>query len=182
MELLREIYRELHDTKGRYTYLSFFVGHLPGVLGNTLRGWLASKYMKSCGVNFLAHADVTLQGINKLIVEDNVQIGKGSYLQATGGITLRDDVMLGPCVKIWSVNHTFDCIDIPIYEQGYTHSPVEIGKGVWLGADVFVMPGVVLPEGCIVSAGSVVNKKKYKPYSILSGNPCRMVGTRLEVK
>ena len=52
------------------------------------------------------------------------------------------------------------------------------GRGCWLGADVFVMPGVDLPEGCVVAARSVVAKKAYPPFSILAGYPARVVGRR----
>lgn len=179
MKLLKKIWYEVSSSNGRYAYFNYLINNIPGVLGRQLRGKLASIFMCSCGVNFSVHRNVTLQYIKKLTVGRNVQVGQSCFIQASGGVTLHDDVMLGPDVKIWSVNHIFDRLDLPIYEQGYTYEPVEICKGVWIGANVFIMPGVTLPEGCVVSAGSFVNKKRYKPYSILSGNPCRMIGTRI---
>jgi len=35
-----------------------------------------------------------------------------------------------------------------------------------------------MPDGVVVSAGSVVGKKAYKPYSIITGNPARAIGFR----
>jgi len=180
--ICKKVWYEMSSKNGRYTYFNFFIDNLPGVLGKCLRGKLAAKYLKSCNGFLSVHKNVTLQYLNRMSVGRNVQIGQGAFIQASGEVTIGDDVMIGPDVKIWSVNHVFDSIDVPIYEQGYTFESVEIGHGVWLGANVFVMPGVSLPEGCVVSAGSVVSKKKYKPYSILSGNPCRMIGSRIDNK
>ena len=55
---------------------------------------------------------------------------------------------------------------------------VQIDDGVWIAANAFISPGVHLPEGVIVSAGSVVGKKAYKPYSVIAGNPARIIGFR----
>ncbi len=164
----------------RYELLNSFIESAPGITGQKLRAKLASRYvMDFKGGRVIIHKRVTLQGIHNLSLGKNVQIGNDTFIQATGKVVLGMDVMIGPGSKIWSVNHKFNNIDIPIYEQGYEHEPVTIEDGVWLGANSFVMPGVTIPKGCIVCACTVVNKKKYKPYSILSGNPCRMIGSRL---
>jgi len=54
---------------------------------------------------------------------------------------------------------------------------VTIEDDVWLGANVFVMPGVTIGKGAIVSAGSVVNKS-VPSYAIVVGNPARVIGWR----
>ena len=37
-------------------------------------------------------------------------------------------------------------------------APVVLGRKVWLGASVTVLPGVTIDEGAIVGAGAVVTK------------------------
>jgi len=86
--------------------------------------------------------------------------------------------MTGPSVKIWSVNHNYQKGNILIQDQGQTKDEVVIDDGVWIAANTFISPGVHLPEGAIVSSGSVVGKKPYKPYSIIAGNPARVIGFR----
>jgi acetyltransferase-like isoleucine patch superfamily enzyme len=53
---------------------------------------------------------------------------------------------------------------------------VHIGKGVSLGVNVIVLPGVTIGEGSIIGAGSVV-VKDIPPYSIAVGNPARVLKT-----
>ena len=53
---------------------------------------------------------------------------------------------------------------------------VHIGKGVVLGVNVIVLPGVTIGEGSIIGAGSVV-VKDIPPYSIAAGNPARVLKT-----
>jgi acetyltransferase-like isoleucine patch superfamily enzyme len=86
--------------------------------------------------------------------------------------------MMAPGVKIWSGNHSYRDRAVPIREQGWTEAPVSIGNDVWLASNAFICPGVTLPDGVVVSAGSVVGVKQYPPFSILAGNPARVIGFR----
>lgn len=54
-----------------------------------------------------------------------------------------------------------------------------VGNDVWLGLDAVVMPGVRLGDGCIVAAKSVVTKS-FEPYSIIGGNPARLIRKRFD--
>jgi len=83
----------------------------------------------------------------------------------------------GPDVKVWSVNHRFDDPDTPWQLQGWEAKEVVIEDDVWLGANVFVMPGVIIHKGAIISAGTVVNKS-IPAFALVAGNPGRVVGWR----
>jgi virginiamycin A acetyltransferase len=54
-----------------------------------------------------------------------------------------------------------------------------VGNDVWFGYRAMVMPGVRIGDGAIVGAGAVV-AKDVLPYSIVAGNPARVVRTRFE--
>jgi acetyltransferase-like isoleucine patch superfamily enzyme len=58
-----------------------------------------------------------------------------------------------------------------------TYKPIEIESDSWLGANVTLLPGVTIGQGCIVGAGSVVNKS-LPPYTICVGVPCKPIKTR----
>jgi acetyltransferase-like isoleucine patch superfamily enzyme len=175
---IKEFYWELKDEIGRFNHVNAILKGIPGAIGMKIRAHVIPQYFFSCGQGIIIHENVRYRSVHKLTVGNNVELGVDNFIQASGGVTLEDNVMLGPGVKIWSANHKFEDLAIPIREQGYEYEPVIIGKGTWLGANVFVMPGVTLPEGCVVSAGSVVGKKKYLPFSILAGNPCRAIASR----
>ena len=58
-------------------------------------------------------------------------------------------------------------------------APIIIGENAWLGADVFVGPGVTVGELCVVGARSVV-MKDLPPRMICAGQPCRPLKPRAE--
>lgn len=70
-------------------------------------------------------------------------------------------------------NVSFDNVENRIHTKG-TPKPIIIEDNVWLGANTFVMPGVTIGEGSVVSANSVVTED-IPPYSIARGNPAVVV-------
>lgn len=53
---------------------------------------------------------------------------------------------------------------------------IELGENCWVGMGAVLLAGTQLAEGCVVGAGAVVNFAA-PPYSIIAGNPARVVGT-----
>ncbi len=178
LSFLKRVVWDLQDPIGRFNFFCWFWREYPGLAGQVIRAKILPRYFARVGKDIIIHEGVRFRTVHKLVVGDNCELGVDNFLQAGGGITLGDRVMLGPGVKIWSVNHVFKELDVPISEQGFDEDPVYIGDDCWLGANVFVLPGVELPRGCVVSAGSVVAKKRYPEYAILAGYPARVIGHR----
>lgn len=112
-----------------------------------------------------------------LTIRDHVRCVGGCRITCAGNISIEDDVLLGPEVFITDHNHGMD----PNYRGGYSSQPliikdVRIGKGVWLGQRVCVMPGVTIGEHSIIGANSVVTKD-IPPYTIAVGSPAKAVKT-----
>jgi acetyltransferase-like isoleucine patch superfamily enzyme len=63
-------------------------------------------------------------------------------------------------------------------QGGGSARPVRIGRNVWIGFDACVLPGVMIGEGAVVGARSVV-AEDVPPYAVVAGNPARVV-RRLE--
>jgi len=177
--IIKRLFWDLKDPIGRFNLAVATWGDYPGKAGVNIRRRIYRSQLASMGTGVQIHQGFRVRNVHKLSLGNHVELGVDSFIQAGGEVTLADHVMLGPGVKIWSINHTIDQVDRPISEQGYSREAVSIGEGCWLGANVFIFPGVVLPEGCVVSAGSVVGKKKYPPFAIIAGYPARVIGSRL---
>ena len=79
---------------------------------------------------------------------------------------------------MYSRNHAFDRIDIPMCEQGYLpEKTIVISDDVWIGGHVIILPGVHIGNGAIVGAGAVVTKD-VPQYAIVGGNPAKVIKYR----
>ncbi len=111
----------------------------------------------------------------------NIKIGKNVFInsccrfQDQGGIEIGDDVLIGHNTTITTLNHDFN----PDKRANLTPNGVKIGNKVWIGSDCTILPGVIIEDGAIVGAGSVVTKN-VKANTIVAGNPAKFL-KRIEV-
>lgn len=82
------------------------------------------------------------------------------------------DVSIGPEAAILTLGHEPQSEDF--CDRG---GAVVIGDRVWIGYRSLIMPGVNIGEGAVVGAGAVVTKD-VNPYTIVAGNPARVIGDR----
>ena len=89
-------------------------------------------------------------------------------------ITIGDDVQLTRYVSIYTHGGGNSIRDrIPDFD---IFGKVVIKDRAYIGAFSQIMPGVTIGEGAIVAAGSVVTKSVL-PYTVVGGNPARIIGT-----
>lgn len=115
---------------------------------------------------------------SELEIGDRSGIGVDSFLY--GPVRIGADVMMGPEVLIFTANHCFDRIDVPMRGQG--HQPaceVVIEDDVWIGQRAILLPGVRVRRGAIIAAGAVVTRD-VPAFSIVGGNPARVLRSRLD--
>lgn len=115
----------------------------------------------------------------------NISLGDNSGIginaQIAPYVTIGNDVMMGPDCMIYTSNHGMNRLDIPMWKQPSTEfEPVVIGNDVWIGSRVIILAGVHIGDGSVIGAGSVVTKN-VDPYSIVGGNPARIIRRRGEM-
>ena len=64
-----------------------------------------------------------------------------------GGITIEDDVLIGPGAYLLSVNHGLK----PKQRKELELKPVLIKKNAWIGARATICPGVIVGENTVVA-------------------------------
>ncbi len=178
LRILKEFIWALKDPNLRMAMRYALVRNWPGTFGFSARMRVLKPHFARVGERVRIHEGARFRNIQKISLGEYVTFGVDSFVQAAGGLEIGDYTLLAPGVKVWTTNHVFENPDVIIREQGAEYRGVKIGRDCWLGSDAFIMPGVELGDGCVVSAGSVVGAKKYPDYSILMGNPARVIGNR----
>lgn len=138
-----------------------------------LRNWCVRKFAK-CGGGISIGRRCR---IHKNTVIGNYS-GIGYGCEVNNGVTIGENVMMGPEVLIYTQNHRMDDPDVPMRTQGMRDlKPVLIEDDVWIGARVCILPGVTIGKGSVIGACAVV-ARDIPPYSVAVGNPARVVKTR----
>ena len=107
-----------------------------------------------------------------------IRLGKNIFINHAcsfldiGGITIEDDVQIGPRVNLTSENHPLD----PTDRTTLIPRPVVIKRNAWIGAGATILPGVTIGENAVVAAGAVVSRD-VPPNTVVAGVPAKVVKT-----
>ncbi len=118
-------------------------------------------------------------------VTDKVSIGTRStvnpYAVVRGEVQLGDGVRIGSHACILGFNHNADDPTRPIYTQGTSAKGITIGDDVWIGSHAVILDGVKVGSHSIIAAGAIV-VKEVPEYSVVAGNPARILRDRRNPK
>ena len=139
-----------------------------------VRQFCGRLILRECGKN--VNIEKGAHFSQEVSIGDNSGIGVNA--QIAPYVTIGSDVMMGPECLIYTSNHGMKRQGIPMWKQKSSKTePVVIGDDVWIGARVIILPGVHIGDGSVIGAGSVVTKD-VEPYSIVAGNPARVIKWR----
>lgn len=117
-----------------------------------------------------------------LRLADHVFIGPFCFIEASGGVSLAEGVQITHHVSI--VTHSShraqrllgrSYVDWQGARPGWILGPVNVGPYCFIGPHTVLEAGTTLGRGCVVRAGSVL-RGEYPEFSIIAGNPARVVG------
>lgn len=107
-----------------------------------------------------------------LVMGEFSALGDGVDCYSMGRITIGSKVAVSQRSFLCAGSHDIRSLSRPL-----TTHPIVIQDHVWIAAESFVHPNVVIREGAVIGARSVV-LKDMPAWSICAGNPCRRIKAR----
>jgi len=147
-----------------------------GKISCKIRSFIWRKILKqNIGKNVKIQSDVLVGKFDDIKIGNYVAINEKCRLR---NVDIGNYVLIAPEVYILHSGHVFESKELPIYSQGETkYRKTIIEDDVWIGARSVILPGKIIGKGSIVAAGSVVTKDVL-PYSIVGGNPAKLIKLR----
>lgn len=139
---------------GQYLYRPSHVG--------TVIAWSSSVARTSC-IDFPWRVSVGAYS----------SIGERTWVYAKEAIHIGKNVCIGNDVKLLTGTH-----DITSRHFDFLAKPICIEDNAWIATGSMVLPGVVIGEGAVIAAGSVVTKN-VEPWTVVGGNPARFIKKRI---
>lgn len=111
-------------------------------------------------------------GMGDILIGDYTHVT--SRVKLVGPVTLGNHVIIGSGAQITGLTHNYHDINKPISQQGVSPNLTIIEDDVWIGGNSCINQGISIGTHCIIASGSVVTKS-IPPYSVVGGNPARIL-------
>ena len=138
------------------------------------------------GKNSYLMGKLYVEDDGKIEIENNFYLGSNSFIGAIESIKIGKCVIISNDVKIYDNNNHPTSPEAREYMSmnGYSNdnwrwkhaarAPVVIEDNVWIGQYATILKGVTIGKGAIVATRAVVTKN-VPPYTIVAGNPAKVV-------
>lgn len=121
----------------------------------------------------------------KCAIGHGTSLGTNCVIRGGGKLEVGKYCAIGESVRVITSNHDTDRLSMNYLVQDNLVGArfmsekidVTVGNDVWIGDGVIILPGVVIGDGAVIGAGSVVTKP-VDPYTIVAGNPARILRKR----
>lgn len=147
---------------------------IPAFIGRELRYAFYRSRLARCGDHVVFEFG-TIVLYPAAEIGDHVRLGRFNLV---GVARIGDYVMSGQSCHFLSggKTHGFEDTTVPMILQPFHRESITIGDDVWIGQNSVVMNDI--GTGSVIGAGSVV-VKPVAPYSVVAGNPAKLLRSRV---
>lgn len=105
-----------------------------------------------------------------IYIDQEAYFGDNVVLYASSsGISIGERIKMAQFSSIYASYHdTYD-------KEKIVYDEVVIGDDVWIAQGAVILKGVIIANNCTVGANAVVTKSFLEPYSVIGGNPAKLL-------
>lgn len=107
-----------------------------------------------------------------IVLEKGVFLNHNVFIDGWEKVTIKENTAIAFDVLICTSSHEIG--DASKRAGASDRRPILIGKSCWIGARATILPGVTIGDGCVIAAGSVVNKN-CEPNGLYAGVPAKRI-------
>lgn len=133
---------------------------------------LLKKLLGNAGENSIIEPNFFCDYGYNIEFEGFVYINHNSVFLDCAKIKIGSNTFIGPNCGFYTAIHPID--EKSRIEGKESAKPISIGKSVWIGGNVVILPGVTIGDRAVIGAGSVVTKD-IPPDVVAVGNPCHII-------
>ncbi len=151
-------------------------GGTDGIMGQPSSIIIRNGKVKFLGKATLASGVSIRADTGDIIFGNNFSCNKNCFFSSNCLVSFGENVLLG-----WNISIR-DGDGHPIWTRKVKNddsSPIIIGNHVWIAADVDILKGAMIPDGCIVACRSLVTKKFDDKFqnAVIGGIPAKCIKT-----
>ncbi len=169
------------------------------ILHSHITRWLFDYRMKrflySIGVRsydtFKLSMTTKIYADSKLVIGEGLTAGNNCVINSNDsfGIYIGENLLLAPDVFIRAGNHEYSYFEDAFQAHGHCAKKIKyngeiysivIEDNVWIGRGATIISGAHIGRGSVIGAGAVV-KETIPEYSIVIGNPAKIVSNRKRI-
>ncbi len=99
-------------------------------------------------------------------------VASGAVIYSQGKISIGRRAVISQGAHLVTGTHDYNQPGFPLVTK-----PITIGDFVWIAADAFIHPGIVIGNGCVIGARSVVTRNM-PAWMVCAGHPCEPIKER----
>ena len=141
--------------------------------------------MGKCGVNSHYLPPTLLGKRENIFLYDYAYIDYRSVLFITGGkLVIKENSIVAEGLTAITGQHQSKIGEVfgKAGNSNLLEKDIIVEEDVWIGAGVMLLSGAHIGRGAIIGAGAVVRDQNIPPYSIVVGNPAKIIGFRFTVE